>query len=134
MSAVKCELQSAVFGPDTPKYIALSYCWGDAIHKTWISCNGQRLALTKDLLNAIRKLRRKGETMMLWVDQICINQEDVEERGSQVQLMRKIYKNAANVLIWLGDEADKSNMAMELISQLSEHPDKEVHSWTAKER
>ena len=133
VSTVKCELQSAVLGPKTPKYIALSYCWGNVTHKTWVNCNRQRLAVTKDLLNAIRRLRRKSETVMLWIDQICINQEDLEERSSQVQLMRKIYKNAANVLIWLGDEADKSNMAIKLISQLSANPDKDVHSWTAKE-
>ena len=133
MSTVKCELQSAILEPETPKYIALSYCWGNATHKTWVNCNGQRLALTKDLLNAIRRLRRKNETVVLWIDQICINQEDVEERSSQVRLMRKIYRSAANVLIWLGDEADKSNMAIELIARLSAHPDKDIHSWTAKE-
>ena len=132
ISTVKCELQSAALGPETPKYIALSYCWGNVTHKTWVNCNGQRLALTKDLLNAIRRLRRKDEIIILWIDQICINQEDLEERSSQVQLMRKIYRSAADVLIWLGDEADKSNMAIELISRLSDHHDKDIHSWTTK--
>ena len=99
--------------------MALSYCWGNANNKTWVNCNGQRLALTKDLLNAIRRLRRKDKTVTLWIDQICINQEDLEERSSQVLLMRKIYKSATNVLIWLGDEADDSNMAIELIPRLS---------------
>ena len=134
ISAVKCELQPAVLGPQIPEYVALSYCWGNATQKAWINCNGQRLTLTKNLLNAIRRLRRKNETITLWIDQICINQEDLEERSSQVQLMRKIYKSASSVLIWLGDEADKSNMAIELMSRLSGHPNKDVRSWTAKER
>lgn len=119
-SPVKCELQPAILGPQTPKYVALSYCWGDATHKTWVSCNGRRLALTKDLLGALRRLRRKDETETLWIDQICINQENLEERGSQVQLMRKIYKSAVNVIIWLGDEADESSKAIKLIPRVSD--------------
>lgn len=133
ISAVKCELQSAILGSEAPNYDALSYCWGDATDKTWVSCNGQRLALTKNLLNAIRRFRRKSEIVTLWIDQISINQEDLEERNSQVQLMGKIYKSAANVLIWLGDEADKSSMATEIISSLSDNLDEDIHSWTAKE-
>lgn len=119
IETIKCELQSAILGPETPKYVALSYCWGDATHKTWVSCNGQRLALTKDLLNALRRLRRKDQTETLWIDQICINQEDLDERSRQVQLMRKIYKSAAYVYIWLGDEANQSSLAIQLIPQLS---------------
>ena len=119
ISPVKCELQSEILGPEPPKYVALSYCWGNANDKTWVNCNGQRLALTKDLLNAIRRLRRKDNTVTLWIDQICINQEDLEERNSQVSIMRKIYETATNVLIWLGDEADDSNMAIELIPRLN---------------
>lgn len=118
-SPIRCELHSAILGPYAPKYVALSYCWGNATHKTWVSCNGQRLGLTKDLLNALRRLRRKDENEMLWIDQICINQEDLEERSSQVQLMRMIYKSAANVIIWLGDEADESSTAIKLIPRVS---------------
>ena len=132
-SAIKCKLQSAILGPETPKYVALSYCWGNATHKTWVNCNGQRLALTKDLLNAIRRLRRKNEIVTLWIDQICINQEDLEERSTQVVLMQKIYKSAENVVIWLGDEADKSSMAIGIMSRLSDTPNKDIHSWNAKE-
>lgn len=143
MSPVKCELQPAILGAETPKYVALSYCWGDATQKTWVSCNGLRLALTRDLLNALRRLRRKDEAETLWIDQICINQADLEERGSQVQLMRKIYKSAVNVFIWLGDEADESSKAIKLIPRVSSdvpsriNPDGvrrgEIHSGTPRE-
>lgn len=143
LSSVKCELQPAILGPEIPKYVALSYCWGDATHKTWVSCNGRRLTLTKNLLNALRRLRRKDETETLWIDQICIDQENLEERGSQVQLMRKIYKSAINVLIWLGDEADESSSAIKLVPRVSDdvpsrvYPDGvrrgEIHSGTPRE-
>ncbi len=89
--------------------------------------------LTKDLLNAIRRLRRKDEIMTLWIDQICINQEDLGERSSQVQLMRRIYESAANVFIWLGDEADESSMAIELIPRLNKSSEADMESCTAKE-
>ena len=133
ISPVKCELQPVILGSETPKYVALSYCWGDATNKTWINCNGQRLALTKDLLNAIRRLRRKDKTETLWIDQVCINQEDLQERSDQVQLMRKIYEKATNVFIWLGDEADESNTAIKLIPRLLSTPHAEDDSLTAKE-
>ena len=133
ISPVKCELQPVLLGPGTPEYVALSYCWGDATKKTWINCNGQRLALTKDLFNAIRKLRRKDETETLWIDQICINQEDNEERSSQVQLMRKIYEKAKKVFIWLGDEADESSMAIQPIRRPPDTLQTEDDPLTAKE-
>lgn len=143
VSSVKCEIQSAILGLETPKYVALSYCWGEATHKTWVSCNGRRLALTKDLLNALRRLRRKDDAQTLWIDQICINQEIFEERGSQVQLMRTIYKSAVTVLIWLGDEADESSSAIKLIPRVADDvPDRvsadgvrrgEIHSGTPEE-
>ena len=82
--------------------------------------------------NAIWRLRSKSETVTLWIDQICINQEDPEERSTQVQLKRKIHKSAADVLIWLGDEANKSKFAIELIARLRT-VGTDVSTWTAKE-
>ena len=46
---------------------------------------------------------------MLWVDAVCINQSDIEERGHQVKLMRRIYKNATRVLIWIGEDIQFNN-------------------------
>lgn len=49
--------------------------------------------------------------MLLWIDSICINQEDVEERNSQVKIMGDIYKNASTVVIWLGASDDYTRIA-----------------------
>ena len=119
-SKVKCELQLATVGPDKPSYVALSYCWGEAVQKTWITCNGQKLGITKNLCGAIRRFRRKDEIVTFWIDQICINQKDIEERNSQVQLMRRIYHGAQHVYVWLGEEADDSTSAIELIPRLTD--------------
>jgi hypothetical protein len=54
--------------------------------------------------------------MLLWVDAICIDQSNIEERNHQVKLMDLIYKNAKIVFMWLGEEADGSDLAMEILS------------------
>jgi hypothetical protein len=81
-----------------PQYVALSYCWGDAPFGELIECNGERLAVTPSLNFALRTLRSLDYNLV-WVDQVCINQKDYRERGSQVRLMPKIYSSAAKVLI-----------------------------------
>ena len=117
-SNIRCELQLATLGPEVPEYVALSYCWGDAAQKTWILCNGQRLEVTKSLLCALRRFRRKDGIATFWIDQVCIDQENIEERNKQVQLMRDIYRSAQIVYVWLGDEADDSDLAMKFVPRL----------------
>lgn len=55
---------------------------------------------------------------MLWVDAICINLEDLKERGHQVRQMGQIYKEAWEVLAWLGDGTGESNVMMDSLSKL----------------
>jgi hypothetical protein len=68
------------------------------------------LAVTRNLFDGLHSALGKGhcETNMLWVDQICINQDDVVEKSSQVTLMKDIYKQAHLVLVWLGNDAPTS--------------------------
>ena len=56
-------------------------------------------------LHRILSLTDEGEYRTLWIDQICINQEDQIEQNAQLLLMREIYKRANDVLVWLGDPA-----------------------------
>lgn len=51
----------------------------------------------------------------IWVDAICINQDDVNERNHQVHIMENIYSQAAAVVVWLGSESQSSRAAMDLI-------------------
>jgi hypothetical protein len=60
------------------------------------------LAITKNLHDALLRLRLPTQPRLVWTDAICINQEDIEERGSQVKLMGDIYRFADSVVIWLG--------------------------------
>jgi hypothetical protein len=61
------------------------------------------------------RLRDPDLPRVMWIDAVCINQNDLEERGDQVQIMALIYAYAAKVTVWLGEEADGSNEAMQEI-------------------
>ena len=76
------------------------------------------MQVTRNLDSALRELGRR-ESVCLWVDALCINQSDIDERGPQVLRMGNIYKNASETICWLGDEADNSFLAFDLIQILS---------------
>ncbi|KAF2095818.1 HET-domain-containing protein [Rhizodiscina lignyota] len=85
------------------EYETLSYCWGDVSAKSPITCNGKRLYVTKNLKSALRDLRRPHSPRVLWIDAISINQEDLQEREEQVNIMGKIYRSGVRTVVWLGD-------------------------------
>lgn len=61
-------------------------------------------------------LRRPDSHLVLWFDAICIDQTNFEERGYQVQQMPKIYGAANEVIAWLGEARDDSDLAMDYIA------------------
>jgi hypothetical protein len=88
-------------------YQALSYTWGDGTRKAPISINGHDFLVTTNLEDALRHLRcstHSESTMQVpfWIDAICVNQEDSNERDAQARRMKSIYERAARVIIWLG--------------------------------
>ena len=83
-------------------YVALSYTWGDLDNKRTVMANGHATHVGGNLEVALRALSIKRPMLSgckLWVDALCINQRDVEERNEQVKRMRKIYKEAHEVVI-----------------------------------
>ena len=93
-------------------YTALSYVWGDSAFLMPIKCNEKTFHTTRNLDIALRHLRDSKDSVMLWADQICINQNDLQERTQQVLLMSKIYERARSTVVWLGEEADNSDGAV----------------------
>src|SRR2546421_7941835 len=83
-------------------YEALSYTWGSTkkIVKIWI--NECTMSVTENLYVALQHIRLEKSDRILWVDAICIDQDNTQERGHQVQQMRDIYREAEQVVIWLG--------------------------------
>jgi len=117
--SVHCLLIRVADLDHAPKFMCMSYVWGDATVQVPIFVNGRILMVTRNLYNALRHFRDAlctAGSIALWVDAICINQADVAERNRQVQLMTIIYGTADSVLLWLGPEDEESDIAMDLIS------------------
>ncbi|KAH6702821.1 heterokaryon incompatibility protein-domain-containing protein [Leptodontidium sp. MPI-SDFR-AT-0119] len=103
-----------------PEYEALSYTWGNPRHLRWISLNGFDHPITASLEVALQYLRNTDAVRRLWVDALCINQMDSEERSHQVNQMRSIYQSASTVLAWLGPHRDHSEIGLNLIEELAQ--------------
>lgn len=80
------------------KYAALSYTWGASTETFPLECDKQNLPVRANLLHALSQLQHLVETP-LWIDAICINQADEEEKLSQIQMMKDIYKSAARAFV-----------------------------------
>ncbi|KAK8096043.1 HET-domain-containing protein [Apiospora kogelbergensis] len=98
---VCCSLKVASLNKK-PKYEALSYVWGDRNQTSTIIVDGAPFEATINLEAALRHLQRPDAKRVLWVDAVCINQQDRLERNVQVPMMSRIYKGARLVVIWLG--------------------------------
>ncbi|KAF2255976.1 HET-domain-containing protein, partial [Trematosphaeria pertusa] len=98
---------------DKPSYNALSYTWGAPNFTQSICINGRCFRVTKNLQSALFHLRQQHESVVVWIDAVCINQKDNEEKSHQVQQMQRIYEEAQLVLIWLGPARDESDVAMD---------------------
>ena len=107
-------------------YVALSYTWGNQDPKTMcnIIVNDTIIKVGENLEAALRELRNSAEVssgLKLWVDSLCINQNDLKERNQQVKRMQDIYAGAWTIMVWLGAADAVSNKAMDLITILSLH-------------
>ena len=103
-------------------FVALSYVWGDPSVKREIFIGKTSVLVTDNLEAALRQLRnhsRIQEGFRIWIDALCINQADADERAVQVSRMKDIYAKAWRVIVWLGPEAKNSNLAMMAIRFLS---------------
>lgn len=112
----RCELKHFDLD-DAPPYWALSYTWGTEQATSELSLDGRTLAIRPNLRAALERIgsRIKDERRYLWVDAICINQQDIPERNAQVLQMKSIYADASLVAIWLGEHSDNSKLAIDSI-------------------
>jgi hypothetical protein len=100
-------------------YEALSYVWGSQDHKAPVTLLGHDWHVTPNLAAALRSLRSETESRTLWIDQLCINQEDDKERTSQVGLMKDIYEGATRVVVWLGESTPASETALDVLTHVN---------------
>ncbi|KAF2163022.1 hypothetical protein M409DRAFT_57702 [Zasmidium cellare ATCC 36951] len=83
---------------------ALSYAWGSKVGQVPIYLNGSKghILVTMNPYFALRSLRFRKWPRDIWIDQICINQANMQERNRQIRLMETIYRSASQVVVWLG--------------------------------
>ena len=103
------------------QYEALSWCWGTEGKTSYISIRkGQKTYakyVSPNLFAALRALRYNQRNRYLWVDAICIDQDNLNEKNHQVEMMAEIYGNATRVCIWLGDSTSTSQVALRYIKK-----------------
>lgn len=105
---------------DAQRYEAISWTWGSGVVQQPIWLNSQRTLIRENLWRFLWRLRRdSGSDRVLWVDALCINQEDNVEKSGQVAMIGDIFGKADSVLAWVGEHANKSE---ELCQRLSQRP------------
>ena len=129
---IRCNLVDCVL-PDSDEhaslYDAVSYTWGPPEKTRSIYLDTHSLAVTAQVYMALSHLRSRLFERVIWIDAICINQEDDEEKGLQVELMAKIYARASRVLVWLGEAAADSDDALKEILRAAnqQHTNSAIH-------
>jgi hypothetical protein len=122
-------------------YVALSYTWGDATKTAAIHClmNDREpaherhpprpedvslgnLKATANLVAALRHFRHREFNCAIWIDAICIDQENVDERNQQVRVMAEIYIRAQKTAIWLGESSAVSGAGLAFVDKLFHAP------------
>ncbi|KAM3074495.1 hypothetical protein ACMFMG_002702 [Clarireedia jacksonii] len=107
-------------------YEALSYEWGGVNEKTnhtisvidpdkALGEGVSSLSIRENLFHALKHLRYVDKCRRLWVDAICINQEDLQERGREITKMARIFSLAYRTIVWLGRASKDSDLAIETI-------------------
>jgi Heterokaryon incompatibility protein (HET) len=133
---VRQDLDHIVLG-----YVALSYTWGDASKTAVIDClmddrepaHGRhhpkpedvclsKLTVTENAVAALRRFRHREFISAIWMDAICIDQQNLDERNQQVRIMPEIYMRAEKTAIWLGQSSEVSGAGLALVDKLFDAP------------
>ena len=99
-------------------YDALSYCWSSQDRTRPIICDSASFSITPNLESALRRLRSPDVARSFWIDQLCIDQDNLREKEQQIEVMTDIYRHSRKLLIWLGDDGDDSRKIHKLIDRL----------------
>ena len=103
-----------------PKFTALSYVWGPYCEpRDTVMCNGISIEITANCKKALSALRKLPGPVTVWVDAICINQQDDDEKAKQLPLMEEIYAWSQTVYVWLGPGSESSDRAMDWLRKAS---------------
>lgn len=114
-------------------YEALSYVWGSSERSHTLHIDEKSLPITANLYEVLLRLRDKMIERILWIDAVCIDQTNIEERGEQIQYMAEIYSKANRVIVWLGEAADNSDRALRSIRMAADEESQSSQKDTDKQ-
>lgn len=114
---LECRLEYTTLENDRP-YEALSYVWGSPEFTQEIRLNNKLFYITPNLETVLRHLRHSADERRLWVDAICIDQTNIDERNDQVGYMSEIYSHCSMDLFWLGEHDDEIVRGMAIIKKM----------------
>lgn len=103
-----------------PTYSSVSYSWNNQLRDHDLQIDGSNLKVIENIRTALPHLIKQASTQFLWIDEICIDQENNEERAGQIRLMSDIYTKCLECLIWLGEGTPESDIAIEAIPRISQ--------------
>ncbi|KAI1119874.1 heterokaryon incompatibility protein-domain-containing protein [Nemania abortiva] len=92
------------------RYNCLSYVWGSENATECVRVDAEGLQITANLLICLRYLRHPQHALVLWIDAICINQKDLDEKSHQIALMKDIYSQCSMAYLWLGAPLDPTSV------------------------
>lgn len=111
-----------------PSFTALSYVWGtystphpDVLELRHSGGPNVKLKISTNCRDALRALRRMHGSLCIWVDAICINQDDKAEKETQIKLMEYIYSWATEVYAWLGPGTAAFDRVTEWARRVAKH-------------
>ncbi|KAM7213456.1 Heterokaryon incompatibility protein (HET) domain containing protein [Rhypophila decipiens] len=100
-----------------PTFSTLSYIWGDSDgERQFVHCGSHQIPLLPNGYSALKALRKKFGKFTIWIDAICINQDDDDEKQRQIPLMGEIYSKAQSGYIWLGLGDPRVKRALKYLS------------------
>ncbi|KAI0549914.1 heterokaryon incompatibility protein-domain-containing protein [Xylaria curta] len=115
---IECELIHTTLDDNVIPYEAVSYTWGALKRERHVYVKGEILPVTSNLWQVLYDLRRPDIDRYLWVDGVCINQDDNIERGHQVQQMKDIYQRADHGIFYLSPYTDIVQVIMASLTLL----------------
>ncbi|KIM93081.1 hypothetical protein OIDMADRAFT_70040, partial [Oidiodendron maius Zn] len=99
-------------------YTAISYAWGDPEPGTYEALiDGQTFCVRQNLWNCLDQVRLNHKIRFLWIDAICINQNNPVEKSEQVLKMGDIYSRATEVYAWLGEADCHTNRVFDVLQE-----------------
>ena len=115
---VQCRISKTLLS-DRPDYYAMSYTWADETgnqdHDCSVFLNGYDFPITSNCLAALKRIRKRDTSKPIWVDALCIDQQNDLEKNHQVSIMPQIYAQAVRVLVYVGEPTPDESELLEFL-------------------